>query len=91
MIPGTEVVDVPETSNCCGSAGTYNIDQPEIAEALGRKKAEKIKSMQPDIVVSGNIGCITQLNNYLTADAKLKVRHTMQVVRDAYASRLKNG
>jgi len=91
MIPGTEVVDVPEANNCCGSAGTYNIDQPDIAATLGRKKAEKVKSMQPDIVVSGNIGCITQLNNYLPADGKLRVRHTMQVVRDAYASRLKNG
>ena len=62
---GFQVVDVPERHFCCGSAGTYNLLQPEMAEALGQRKAAHIESTAPDIVATGNIGCMTQLGRYL--------------------------
>lgn len=58
---GFVVVDLPEEHLCCGSAGTYNILQPAIASRLGDRKADCITSVGPDLVASGNIGCMTQL------------------------------
>ncbi len=53
--------DVPEGHLCCGSAGTYNILQPEIATQLRDRKIENIKTTNPQVIATGNIGCITQL------------------------------
>ena len=73
---GFRVVDVPEAHFCCGSAGTYNLLQPETAAALGRRKAEHIASTDPDIVATGNIGCIAQLQRYLG----MPVVHTVELL-----------
>ena len=54
-------VEVPEGHLCCGSAGTYNILQPELATALRERKLLNIASTRPDVVATGNIGCILQL------------------------------
>ncbi len=61
---GYAVVDVPEGHICCGSAGVYNILQPEIAGQLGQRKADHAASTDPDIFCMGNIGCLTQLRRY---------------------------
>lgn len=66
---GYRVIDVPEGHFCCGSAGTYNLLQPETAETLGRRKAAHIASTDADIVATGNIGCIMQLQRYLDVPA----------------------
>ena len=58
---GFTVKDVPEGHLCCGSAGVYNILQPEIAGRLRARKLVNIRSLQPDVIATGNIGCITQL------------------------------
>ena len=58
---GFVVKDVPEGHLCCGSAGTYNIMQPEIADRLRARKIGNIESVGADLVAAGNIGCITQL------------------------------
>lgn len=89
-IPGAELLEIPDGGTCCGSAGTYNIDQPEIAASLGRQKAEHIRQIQPDIIASGNIGCLTQLHTHLDSDGqtKIPIRHTVQIIRDAYAGKL---
>jgi len=58
---GFTVVDVPEGHLCCGSAGTYNILQPQLAGELLQRKVRNVESMRPDIVAAGNIGCITQI------------------------------
>ncbi len=55
------VKDVPEGHLCCGSAGTYNILQPAIAERLRDRKLANIAKVTPDVIATGNIGCITQL------------------------------
>ncbi|MBV9687865.1 MAG: glycolate oxidase iron-sulfur subunit, partial [Alphaproteobacteria bacterium] len=58
---GFEPVEVPEGHLCCGSAGTYNLLQPQIADALRDRKLANIAATEPDVVATGNIGCITQL------------------------------
>jgi len=84
-IPGVEIRELVDAHLCCGSAGTYNLDQPEIAASLGEKKARAVLTMSPDVLVSGNIGCLTQLRAHLAKlGSPLPVRHTMQVLRDVY-------
>jgi glycolate oxidase iron-sulfur subunit len=58
---GFIVVEPIEPHLCCGSAGTYNIMQPEIASKLRARKLENIKKTRPDVIAAGNIGCLTQL------------------------------
>ena len=87
-----ELIEITDSQICCGSAGTYNLDQPEIAARLGKQKAECIIDSKPDVVASGNIGCIFQLNHCLgEANSDIRVRHTMQIMRDAYESCLMDG
>lgn len=62
---GFSVVDVPDGHLCCGSAGTYNILQATLANELKARKIANIKTTKPDVVASGNIGCITQLQSGL--------------------------
>lgn len=73
---GFEVVPVPETHFCCGSAGTYNLLQPEIAGALGRRKAAHVESVDADIVAAGNLGCMVQIGRY----AKTPIVHTAELL-----------
>jgi glycolate oxidase iron-sulfur subunit len=60
-IPGLEVVTAAEPDICCGSAGIYNLVQPEPAAELGAREAEHIAAVQPDIVATANPGCIIQI------------------------------
>src|SRR5262249_35512958 len=73
---GFDVVDVPEGHLCCGSAGTYNMLQPELAAALKERKLRNIASVEPEIVAAGNIGCITQL----AAGSAVPVVHTVELL-----------
>ncbi|MEO6788057.1 MAG: (Fe-S)-binding protein, partial [Chthoniobacteraceae bacterium] len=84
-IPRAEIVNLPDPHLCCGSAGTYNLDQPEIAASLGAARARTIMEIHADIVATGNIGCLTQLKLHLAKlGANSPIRHTMQILRDAY-------
>jgi glycolate oxidase iron-sulfur subunit len=58
---GFTVLEIPEAHICCGSAGTYNMLQPELSAALRARKQKNIASTTPDAVATGNIGCITQI------------------------------
>jgi glycolate oxidase iron-sulfur subunit len=58
---GYVVRDVPEGHLCCGSAGTYNMLQPKIARALARRKAANIAKVAPDVIATGNLGCMVQI------------------------------
>jgi glycolate oxidase iron-sulfur subunit len=85
-IPNLRVVEIPEAELCCGSAGTYNLEQPELAQAIGRRKAENILSTGAAQVVTGNIGCLTQIRAHLAAlGHPLPVRHTVELLAEAYA------
>lgn len=79
------LVEIPEGEICCGSAGTYNIEQPETARALGQRKAEAVRSTGAAAVVTGNIGCMTQLATHLAAGSPpISVLHTMELLDRAY-------
>ena len=58
---GFVVKDVPESHLCCGSAGTYNILQPDIANKLRDRKVANIAMVKPDMIAAGNIGCMVQI------------------------------
>ena len=78
---GFKVKDVPEAHLCCGSAGVYNILQPEIAGALRERKVTNIGKVKPEIIAAGNIGCMTQIAKGLAdrADAT-PIVHTVELV-----------
>jgi glycolate oxidase iron-sulfur subunit len=73
---GYDAVDVPEAHLCCGSAGTYNLLQPELAGALKQRKLANIALTGAAVVAAGNIGCITQL----AAGAAIPVVHTVELL-----------
>ena len=77
---GFDVRDVPDGHLCCGSAGIYNIMQPVIAEELRDRKVENIRSTEPDLIATGNIGCITQIAN----GTDIPIVHTAQLLDWAY-------
>ena len=66
-IPGLEVAEIPEASLCCGSAGVFNLLQPDTAAQLGARKVENLLSTRAEAVVSANPGCLLQLMNGLRA------------------------
>jgi glycolate oxidase iron-sulfur subunit len=73
---GFVVKDVPEGHLCCGSAGTYNILQPALAERLRERKVANIERLQPDVIAAGNIGCITQI----ASGTAIPVVHTVELL-----------
>lgn len=80
-IPGLELAELRDRDTCCGSAGTYNIEQPEIAKNLGRRKAEDIVATGASAVVTGNIGCLVQIEKHLKSMTdRVAVLHTVQVL-----------
>jgi len=73
---GFVVKDVPEGHLCCGSAGTYNILQPALAQRLRERKIINIERLKPDVIAAGNIGCITQI----AAGTAIPVVHTVELL-----------
>ncbi len=73
---GFEVVDIPEAHLCCGSAGTYNLLQPEIASQLRDRKVANIARVEPDIIAAGNVGCITQI----ASGTSVPIVHTVELL-----------
>jgi glycolate dehydrogenase iron-sulfur subunit len=73
---GFIVLEVPEAHLCCGSAGTYNMLQPEISTRLRERKVHNIKSTRPDIIAAGNVGCLTQI----AQATSIPVAHTAELL-----------
>src|SRR5690348_18161142 len=70
------VLDPPEAHLCCGSAGTYNLMQPAIADQLRVRKVANLESTRPEIVAAGNIGCIAQI----ASGTDVPVVHTVELL-----------
>ena len=84
-IPNLALIELEDGGLCCGSAGTYNLEQPEIAAELGRRKVEAILNLKPQMVVMGNIGCMTQIETHLSRlGQSLPVMHTVELLAEAY-------
>jgi len=80
-IPGIEMLELPEATLCCGSAGIYNLIQPDTADQLADRKAQHVTSVRPDVVATGNIGCMLQIAAALErAGQKTPVLHTIQLI-----------
>jgi glycolate oxidase iron-sulfur subunit len=73
---GFDATSIPEAHLCCGSAGTYNLLQSEMAARLGREKVDSIASTGAEFVASGNLGCILQLRQY----SEMPIMHTVQLL-----------
>jgi glycolate oxidase iron-sulfur subunit len=73
---------VPEAELCCGSAGIYNLVQPEAGAELGARKAANLRTTKPDLVVTANPGCLLQLRKYLGAndEPELPLLHPVQLL-----------
>ena len=73
---GNKVLDIPDGHLCCGSAGTYNLLQVDIAKKLLKNKISNIDKINPEFIATGNIGCITQISN----GTKIPILHTAEVI-----------
>ena len=81
QIPGLEVKEIPEAAICCGSAGIYNLVQPDAAQDLGDRKAANISALQPQVVATGNPGCILQIKSALRRKgSNIPVLHTIELL-----------
>jgi glycolate oxidase iron-sulfur subunit len=86
MIPGLELLPLPETEICCGAAGSYNLTQPEMAERLGQRKAKNILATGAQVVFAGNVGCLLQIGRYLRQEApNITVAHPIDALWAAYS------
>jgi glycolate oxidase iron-sulfur subunit len=82
QIVNLTLVEIADDEMCCGSAGLYNLEHPDTAATLGRRKAATIKALPADSVVTGNLGCLTQIAQYLD----LPIHHTVELLDLAYSS-----
>jgi glycolate oxidase iron-sulfur subunit len=92
QIPGLQVVALREADWCCGSAGTYNLTQPEMAARLQERKVQNIRATGADAVVTANPGCIIQIAQGLAQGGKpVEVLHIVEILDQAYSPSLPRG
>jgi glycolate oxidase iron-sulfur subunit len=88
QIPGLQLVELTESDWCCGSAGIYNLTQPEMATRLLHRKVSHVLATGAEVVVTANPGCILQIQAGLGAHgANVRVMHLVEVLDRAYGSR----
>ncbi len=86
QVPRLELLDVPEGDWCCGSAGIYNLMHADMAQALLDRKMEHMASIQPQLIVTGNPGCLLQLRQGVKRhQLNVEVMHPIEVLTQAYA------
>ncbi|MCF6273609.1 MAG: glycolate oxidase subunit GlcF [Rhodobacteraceae bacterium] len=73
---GFTVLEPADPHLCCGSAGTYNLMQPELASQLGARKVANLEALTPDVIAAGNIGCMMQIGD----GTKVPVVHTVELL-----------
>jgi glycolate oxidase iron-sulfur subunit len=84
QVPGLELVAHDKPEDCCGSAGIYNLLQPEVAEPIGQRKAAALLARQPELVVTGNPGCMMQIQSHLRrAGSDITVMHPVELLLPA--------
>ncbi len=84
-IPGLALTEMAESSLCCGSAGVYNVTQPEMAAQLGNRKLDNAEATKAEIVVTANPGCHLQLSSGLRQrGSAMRVRHIVELLDQSY-------
>jgi len=87
-IPGLSLVDLPDSELCCGSAGVYNLLEPEMAGELGRRKAARIRETGARVVVAANPGCLMQIRQHCReAGMSVEVVHPVTLLARALEER----
>ena len=80
-IPGLELLEIPEPEQCCGSAGTYNLTEPEAADEIGERKVTNLLATRPEILVAANPGCLLQIRKLLRGRGiDLPAAHPIELV-----------
>jgi glycolate oxidase iron-sulfur subunit len=80
-IPGVTLVEVPDSEQCCGSAGIYNLVQPQSAEQIGQRKVDNVLSTRAELLASANPGCTLQIQKILRARGKrLPAAHPIEIL-----------
>jgi glycolate oxidase iron-sulfur subunit len=86
LIPGLELVPLPESEMCCGAAGSYNITQPDMAHDVGARKARHIRATGVQAVFAGNVGCLLQIARHLRdQEPDLWVAHPIDALWASYS------
>ncbi|MHB8146764.1 MAG: (Fe-S)-binding protein [Vulcanimicrobiaceae bacterium] len=87
-IPELELVEVPDGDQCCGSAGTYNLFEPESAREIGERKADNVLSVSPELLASANSGCVLQIQSILQRrGTTLRAAHPIEILDASIAGR----
>jgi glycolate oxidase iron-sulfur subunit len=85
QIPGIELIPFKEADWCCGSAGTYNLTQPEMSMRLLNRKMQHLAAVDPDVIATGNPGCLLQLGwGVKRAGLRAEVVHPIELLDRAY-------
>jgi glycolate oxidase iron-sulfur subunit len=85
QIPGIRFTELTESDMCCGSAGIYNLVQPEMSEKLLRRKILNIKEIKPDVLVAANPGCLLQITSGLNREGiKIETAHPVELIDQAF-------
>jgi glycolate oxidase iron-sulfur subunit len=88
LIPGLELVPLPESEHCCGAAGSYNITQPEMAYDLGVRKARNILATGAQALFAGNVGCLLQIGRHLRRERPdIWVAHPVDALWASYSGK----
>lgn len=87
-IPELELLEIPDGDMCCGSAGTYNLFEPESAREIGNRKVDNVVSVQPELLASANPGCTLQILSLLSQrGATLSAAHPIEILDASIAGR----
>ena len=87
-IPGLTLLEIPDSDQCCGSAGIYNLVNPQSSDEIGRRKAQNVLSVKPDLLASANPGCTLQITRLLAErGAALPMAHPVEILDASFAGR----
>ncbi len=85
QIPGLEFIEMPESDLCCGSAGIYNLVQPEMSQSLLERKMNNVKQNKVDYLVAGNPGCLLQIQKGIKNNGlNIKTAHPVELLDWSY-------
>jgi glycolate oxidase iron-sulfur subunit len=86
-IPGLQLLEIPDGDQCCGSAGVYNLFEPESAREIGERKANNVAAVAPQLLASANPGCTLQIRSLLGARGiDLPAAHPIEILDVALAN-----
>ncbi|MCA1829322.1 MAG: (Fe-S)-binding protein [Myxococcales bacterium] len=87
-IPGVTLLEIPDAGQCCGSAGIYNLVQPESADQIGARKVDNVLSTKPDLLASANPGCTLQIQKILRERGqRLPAAHPIEILDASISGR----